>query len=273
MNNLYIMEKTFKNTFLYYLLLLSIVLLLFINNSSFQDNNPTCNNFVINVYLYLAFSVCLIGLFAYLINFLLYKNTNNLYKPLEPFEIYEHLGGMGFYILSVILTFVLIFLITLSQSFGNENIFYNHLIWLLFLASISYSLYPRFKSIYSFIFVDQALLITSLIFISATFFYYMFTDFFKQYDTAIGMGLFIALIVIIILELLHLLFFKYSFSFFKFSSYFVIALFSMFVSYDTFEMVKRQEQCTSLPNYPKLSIDFFLDILNLFSRVLFLRSK
>ena len=103
----------------------------------------------------------------------------------------------------------------------------------------------------------------------------MFSDFFEQYNSAIGMGLLIGLIAIIVVELLHFLFFmsSRSLSFMKFMSYIVIILFSMFVSYDTFEMVKREEQCTSLPNYPKLSIDFFLDLLNLFSRVLFLRSK
>ncbi len=268
------MEKTFDKIFLYYLLLIVGFVLFYISNYSFDDNVPTCNNFVINIYLYLALSVCLIGLFAYLINYSLFKKTSNLYKPLEDALIYKSLGG-PYYLLSLLLTFVFVILISISQAFGNENIFYNHLIWLFFLFFIAYTLYPRFKSIYSYQFVDDAILITSVIFVAMTYFYYMFSDFFEQYNSAIGMGLLIGLIAIIIVELLHFLFFmsNRSLSFMKFMSYIVIILFSMFVSYDTFEMVKREEQCTSLPNYPKLSVDFFLDLLNLFSRVLFLRSK
>ena len=56
-------------------------------------------------------------------------------------------------------------------------------------------------------------------------------------------------------------------------SYIVIILFSLYVSYDTMEVVQKEKLCTSLPNYPKLSIGFFLDVLNIFNRVLFLKSK
>jgi len=136
-------------------------------------------------------------------------------------------------------------------------------------------LYPRFKDIDTYRYIDDALLITSIIFLTMTGFYYLFSEFFINNHTAIGMGLIISLVVIIIIELLQLFFFSGSnyFNFMKLMSYIVIILFSVFVAYDTSEMLIKEKLCTDLPNYPKFSLDFFLDILNLFSRALFLKSK
>ena len=53
----------------------------------------------------------------------------------------------------------------------------------------------------------------------------------------------------------------------------VIVLFSLYVSYDTATIIKKEDLCVNYPNYPKFSVDFFLDILNLFSRILFLKMK
>jgi FtsH-binding integral membrane protein len=266
------MEKTFNKLFFYYLLILSSAVIFYISNYSFIDNKPTCNNFVINVYLYLAISVCLIGLFAYLINHILFNKTSNYYKPLNIDFIFDTIGT-PFYFLSIAFSFIFIILISISSDFDNENIFYNHALWLLFLFVIAITLFPRFKDINSYGFIDDAILITSLIFVTMTGFYYLFSEFFNTFSSSIGMGLIVALIVIIIIELIQLLFGTYSASYMKFMSYIVILLFSLYVSYDTMEVVQKEKLCTSLPNYPKLSIGFFLDVLNIFNRVLFLKSK
>lgn len=269
------MEQTFDKS-IFYLFIFAFILLLFIlNNSAFDDNLPTCNNFVVNVYLYLALSVCSIAIFSYLINYILFGKSRQYYTPLELNEIFNSIGS-PFYIFSIVMTFVLIMLIAFTNGFDNNNVGYNHVIWLLFLFFISVTIYPKLKDITTYNYVDNALLITSIIFIVMTYFYYMFSDLFLNNMNSIGMGLILSLVVIIIVELINLLFFKryqYSLSFFKITSYLVIILFSVFISYDTAEMALRGKECSSLPNYPKFSIDFFMDILNLFSRILFLRSR
>jgi FtsH-binding integral membrane protein len=50
----------------------------------------------------------------------------------------------------------------------------------------------------------------------------------------------------------------------KYITYFIIILFSLFVSYDTIAIFREAKNCKNYPNYPKSSVNFFLDILNLF---------
>ena len=268
------MEKVFDKSFLYFLILTTIIILFIINNSAFNNSNPTCNNFVVNVYLYLAVSVLSIGLFSYLINLILFGNSRKYFKPLESYEIFQNMN-VFFYIFSAIMSLVLIVLIAISNGFENTNVIYNHIIWLLFLFFISVTLYPRLKDIDSYKYIDFALISTTVIFLVMTYFYYMFSDMFLNNMSAIGMGLLLSLVVIIIVELINIFFLSgtTSINLLKITSYIVILLFSIFVSYDTAQMAVRAEECTNLPNYPKFSIDFFLDLLNMFSRILFLSSK
>jgi FtsH-binding integral membrane protein len=89
------------------------------------------------------------------------------------------------------------------------------------------------------------------------------------------MGLFISLLVIILFELGNIIFNRDPVSLIKnyrTTSYIVIILFTLFVSYDTQRMIMLKEMCSSLPNYPKFSLDFFLDVLNIFKRIVFLKS-
>ena len=118
------MEKTFNKVILYVLLFSTIVLLFLINDSAFIEKNPTCNNFVINVYLYLALSISLIGVFSYLINYLLYGNTTKYFKALDMLEIFKSIGV--YYIVSIILVFVFIILIAISKDYDTKNTLYNH---------------------------------------------------------------------------------------------------------------------------------------------------
>ena len=83
----------------------------------------------------------------------------------------------------------------------------------------SYSLFllpffPRFKDINTYKYIDDALLITSIIFIIMTYFYYMYSDLFLNNLSSIGMGLLLSLLVIIIVEVIHLLFYANSQFFF-----------------------------------------------------------
>ena len=67
-----------------------ILLSAFTYNSAFKNNKPTCNNFVINVYLYLALSLTLVGVFIHLYNYLLNKN-GNLTKLLSIDQVFNQI--------------------------------------------------------------------------------------------------------------------------------------------------------------------------------------
>ena len=57
------------------------------------------------------------------------------------------------------------------------------------------------------------------------------------------------------------------------SGYIVILVFSLFVSYDTARVFMLADKCHNYPNYPQSSISFFLDVLNLFVRIINLRAR
>lgn len=267
------MDRVFEKINLYVILFVFIVLLFSIKSMAFSSKLiPTCNNFVLNVYLYLALSICLVGIFSYGINSVFDKSKQNI--PLPPEKIYERLGG--FILLSIIMSFVLIFMIAFSPIFSKDSYMYYHTIWLLFLGFFSVMVYPQLKSIDTYKYVDDAILITTTIFLTMSSFVYLFPSFFDKTYNFMSMGLLIGLISIIIVELIGFFFYSNSSNYIDFvkgMSYIVIVLFSLFVSYDTKRIMVLEKMCKNMPNYPKLSVDFFLDIINLFSRILFLRSS
>ena len=87
-------------------------------------------------------------------------------------------------------------------------------------------------------------------------------------------GLLVALIMVILIEL-YFIFIKqgYPANIHRYIGYFVITLFSLFISYDTQLMFEEAEQCRKYANYPESSLKFILDIVNIFVRLLSLRRR
>ena len=89
--------------------------------------------------------------------------------------------------------------------------------------------------------------------------------YFNKYTNKFSIGLFVALIAIILTEL----FLIYTHNYYpnkSIMSYFVIILFSIFIAYDTNRLSHYAKQCVKSPNYPQLSTHLFLDIINLLIR-------
>ena len=240
---------------------------------SFKNGTPTCDNFIINVYLYLALSIIIVGLSCYFYNYIINEpNERNKYLPHN--EIYRKMWPQILF--SYLISFGLIIYIAFSQPFKNKNYKNVHIAWLLFLILISTGVYPYFKSEETKDIVENALLITGSIFVVMSSIAYIIPKFFEKSYNFMTTTLLVGLLVIIIVELINLLFNKDQDSLlktFRFTSYIVIFIFTLFVSYDTHRMIMLKNMCTSLPNYPKFSLDFFLDILNLFKRIVFLKSS
>ena len=263
------MNKIFQKKYLYFLILFFIFLFYFISKFSFKNGHPTCDNYVLNVYLYLAMSICLVGLFDYMLNDLLWKNDNDKNSPMTIQEIIGKLGG--YYWMSILASFILIIMIAFRTLYSKDGHIVNHFLWILFILSISVMLYPVFKDEKTYENVDNALLSTSIIFILMSAIVYIYPSFFQKTYNFMIVGLMVGLIAIIIVEIISLFFISKSEnykSWRKYITYFVILLFSLFVSYDTIGVFNEAKYCVNYPNYPKSSINFFLDILNLFTSLL-----
>jgi FtsH-binding integral membrane protein len=268
------MFMAFERSYLHLLILSGIVLIHLIKNNAFTNGKPTCDNFILNVYLYLAFSIVAVGLSCYIYNYYLNGDSDrNKYLPIAQTMTS---GNFGIYIIiSYLICFGLIFYLSFSESFGNKKFKSIHVFWLLFLFLISSGVYPYFKSLEYKDIIEDSILITSSIFAVMSAIVFMFPDFFDKTYNFMTTGLLVSLLIIIIFELGNAFFNRNLNSLiknFKMTSYAVVVLFTLFVSYDTQRMIMLKEMCSSLPNYPKFSLDFFLDILNIFKRIVLLKS-
>lgn len=268
------MSQIFQYSYFYFILICFIVFLYFITQYAFKNGYPTCDNYVVNVYLYLGMSICLIGLFAYILNILLWSNTKDRTTSMTINDIYQKLGM--YYLGSVIVGFIFIIILSYRNLYSLNGHFLNHLLWICFLLCISIMLYPLFKDQKSYMYVDKAFLSASIIFICMSIVVYMYPSFFEKTYHFMMIGLFIGLIAVIIIEIVSIFFLSQNknsnsennYGWRKYITYFIIVLFSLFVSYDTITVFREAKSCVNYPNYPKSSLNFFLDILNLFSSLM-----
>ena len=101
------MSQSFTKFYLYSGVIAFIVILYLISTTSFKNGKPTCNNYVFNVYLYLAMSITLLGLFAYVINELVSKDEKEKHELMPMNYVHQKLGWYS--LIGVILSFVFIF--------------------------------------------------------------------------------------------------------------------------------------------------------------------
>tara|TARA_A100001015_G_C15041706_1_gene740125 strand:- start:3619 stop:4347 length:729 start_codon:yes stop_codon:yes gene_type:complete len=238
------------NAINYLILILSLFIFYFIQIYAFQYGYPTCKNYVTNTYLYLGLSVCY-----------LYFIVNNFYN-------YDEYGFLSF----VLGIFILIYM-TINIPKTKKGILINHILWFLFLTCLSFMIIPLIN-ISSKKKIFFAFAITFLIFVIMSLIVYIFPKFFEKTFNFVFPGLFLSLIIIIIIELYYLFIQKeYPENIFRFISYIVIILFSIYISYDTQLMFLEAKTCRKYANYPKSSLKFILDLVNIFVRTLSLQRR
>lgn len=231
-------------------LLIFLILSLLTCNSAFKDNFPTCESYVANTYLYMALGICIIGYTTFVMsNYQLQINFWNI---------------LCIFVLSLLL-------IIFMHMIPSKNFISMHFIWLLLLLCLGAILYPSIVSSNNYI-IGNALLITILIFFVMTCVAYLGYDKMVGYKETFGIVLFVALLTIILLELFYIII-GYPENMRRNISYFVILLFSVFIIYDTIMLKERSRLCSKKinpANYPKESVHFVLDLLNIFVRTLYL---
>lgn len=240
----------------YGLVLTTILFAFLVYISGFKKNKPTCNNYVVNVYLYLALSLSLMGLLVYHIPW--------EKAPVHPFIV-------------IIFSFLFIILLSIQRPFQTKmnDVLLAHLYWFLFILSISAFSWVYFKIPMFSQHLNSAIMMVALIFVVMSAIVYIAPEFFKKtYGVAMS-TLLLVLIMIIIFEL-SMIFFSKNYGMsqsYRYVSYLVIVVFSAFISYDTSRIFDLAEKCTNYPNYPQSSVSFFLDVINLFARIITLQAR
>ena len=246
-------------------ILFTFFLIYLIYKNAFVNGKPHCNHFVSNVYLYLALSFSLCGIFINVYNFILNKK-NEQSILLDKDKAFQQISS--YIILAIIMTFVSIIFLSTRPFFSKKGYILNHFVWLLFIASISITLYPYFKSYDFSVVLQKSLIMTCIIFLCMTVIVNIIPNLIKETYKKVMLGLMISLISIIITELYLIITNQYTKNIYSIISYFVIILFSLFIMYDTSRLYHYASICINSPNYPLVTTNLFLDIINIFVRLL-----
>ena len=243
------------------------VLSIIIFKSAFKNGIPTCNNYVINVYLYLALGISFVVLGSLYVE----KLTNNFGIV---FKDHKNPDYEKYYKYSIISFLILLPLIIIFALFFH-NVFMSHILYLVITMLLGVLSLPLIKLEKYNKYVDDALLGTGAIFIFMTILYYLFPKFFTSTQGIVMSGLIVGLFVIILINIINAFFLKNN-SLDSFMNYVALILFSIFVSYDTSLINTRAKLCVPKnveksmfnPNYPSEALNFVLDIMNIFQNLL-----
>lgn len=237
--------------------LIVILLLVFKYSINKKTGTFTCKKYIMNTYLYVILSFILLSLLITLLN------DNNVSITFT---------GMNYLALFLILIGLVISLNFIVPDTRLKMIM-KHIVWLviLLLFALQLSLLVKYTSQGI---LSNALLTTGLLVLVLT-----AIAFLKPEWISLKMGpiLFFLLLAGIIFEASALLFFREQYLvknkwLYKGVAYAFIALFMGFLLYDTKRLQVRARAC-KIADYIRESFSIFLDILNLFLRILSLNRK
>ena len=237
--------------------LIVILLLVFKYSINKKTGTFTCQKYIMNTYLYVILSFILLSLLITLLN------DNNVSITFT---------GMNYLALFLILIGLVISLNFIIPDTKLKMIM-KHIVWLviLLLFALQLSLLVKYTSQGI---LSNALLTTGLLVLVLT-----AIAFLKPEWISLKMGpiLFFLLLAGIIFEASALLFFREQYLvknkwLYKGVAYAFIALFMGFLLYDTKRLQVRARAC-KIADYIRESFSIFLDILNLFLRILSLNRK
>jgi len=228
----------------HFIILVSIFILalLFIGyRRAFSSQDvPTCDGYLLNVYLYVLFGLLVTVLVALVIAKKDLPVTTT--KSLIAFAV-----ALGF-------------LIAL-RAVSARHVILNHIIWLGFLVSIAFVVYSVWRySVYSGVLVTSLISVILLV-TGLTLFVHMYPN---LVSLSWGSGLLLALVAGILAWIVPMLMGLKLSGYYRALSIGFIFLFGALILYDTKLLKERANNCV-FPNYPSDSLGLFLDILNMFS--------
>ena len=249
------------------------VVIMSILNNSFKNGTFTCDKYILNTYLYLILAIVFVALFVQTLT------LNNVDIFVKMIQTHKYLFLFG----------ILIGLIgsIIGMAFTDPtNVIIKHLWWTMFITFSAILFQPihmmYIKSGQQQVIIN-ALIITFILVATLTGIAFYKPDFIKL---SWGPVLFFALLGAIIVEVISILTNSHS----RIMHYIVIAIFIGYLLYDTKFMRERAKKCLVKcdyynfnrldpinkcvkPDYIKESVNLFLDIYNLFLRILGLGSN
>ena len=229
------------------------IILLALKNGSIGS----CKNYILNVYLYVAFSYLFTRICIYIID-IIYNNdglTDNLI-----------IENDGIFIASCVMALVSLTLITLTT-----NIYKTYILYFIFLMSLSFILRPIFKYKETVDVVNNSLLQTVFMLLIMSIVSILFSKYIDRYGNFILTGLVVGLFSIIIMTIYNIETNRYDIQALiekqQLITYFSIVIFAMFLAYDSYRIRENALMCPlngnkSSANYPKASLNIYLDIIN-----------
>lgn len=235
-------------------LLVFCVLVYSIAINSFKDNKFTCNKYLLNTYLYILLTF---NILAIMILSMEYNNLN--FRP------------------NIIISFVT-FLLTIGCIFAihnidSEKVLLKHLVWVVFILLMGLMFYPMYINI-----TDKKIIISAMMTTLGLVLVLSAIAFKKPEYISLSWGpiLLFLLLGVIIFEVITLIIMGFTKTYnsilLRGISYFVIFIFMGFILYDTKRLQINAKACVKA-DYIKESLKLFLDIFNIFVRILGLRTR
>lgn len=214
----------------------------------------TCSRYILNTYLYVFLSFLVIAV-------ALLSAEQNKVNYVPSFTSF-----IGLFLLSLA---VLVFTMTVTPK-NTSSIIGKHVLWLAFILILSALFYPMFRSFTDNRVIISAIVTTLVLVLILSIFAFARPD---LISLTWGPILFTILVTVIIFEFFSMIFLpKLRFNpksvLYKGIAYFVILLFMFYILYDTKMMTIRAKKCNNNADYINESLHLFLDIFNIFVRIL-----
>jgi len=221
----------------------SVLVIIVLFNTALKNGKLTCNRYLLNSFLYV--------LLAILLAFTTIK-TYEFYNV--KVESYIFWGSFVVSILSIIGVFFV------------KNLALQHVLWLMFVASMGTFLYPLYKSLQE---QQDHTVGNVLLAMAGLLGVLLLVIVYRPNWVKLSWGpvLFMTLIGVVLLSLLNLIFGSKTGS--LVISYVSVVLFSIYLLYDTKIILLHAEKCgpDNPPAYPQESMGVFTDILNIFVNI------
>ena len=226
------------------LALLSVILVITVFATfqlSFRNNIPTCNRYVINVYMYLFLALLLFAmtiLVAGKLNIALTETKSLIFLAIA---------------------FVALFALSSVQP---QQVVLNHIIWLVFIVSLAMSVYPSWRYSQHSGTITTTIITTTILVAILTAVVFWKPEWIRlSWQSTLSILLLGALIASIVPILFNI---NVGSNYQRLISIFFVGLFSMFLLVDTKRVIAKSLVC-EYPDYPRDSVGLFVDVLVLAS--------
>ena len=233
---------------------LSLLILVMVSFSialnSFEKGQFTCNRYILNTYLYIILTFNIIAVQCLSLE---YNNVNYV------LNLWQHLAVL----------LILIGVIIILRFVSAKNVITKHLAWLLLIILLGFVFYPLYNFTEDKNIILSAALTTILITVILS-----AVAFLKPESISFSLGpiLLFMLIAVIIMEVSLLIIYRNDYSsitnILRGVSYLVIFIFVGFILYDTKMLQIRAKQCKNNADYINESLHIFLDMFNIFVRLI-----